>query len=141
MIHRETSRVSQVPGEPWCTYAVFFDPGGTSVPGPYGTLTRPPDRPSRRLAAGKTSRGSVARRSHALSTLREDPHGPPRKTHFRLRARLYRVGLVTHKVPAKGFEEYSLHPPLLSRASWRKVGSRSQIDSRPPFELDGNPGA
>ena len=28
-LHLETVRVSQVPGKPCCTYAVFFDPGGT----------------------------------------------------------------------------------------------------------------
>ena len=28
MIHMETTRVSQVPGEPCCAYALFSDPGG-----------------------------------------------------------------------------------------------------------------
>src|SRR2546423_6635937 len=30
---RWSRRASQVPGEPCCAYAVFFDPGGTHVPG------------------------------------------------------------------------------------------------------------
>src|SRR3954452_23063920 len=49
------------------------------------------------------SRGSIARPRHWLSTLRSGCHQPPRKTRFRLPARLYRVGLVTHKAPTKGF--------------------------------------
>src|SRR5260221_13990177 len=29
---RRNVRVSQVPGEPWCAYAVFLDPGGNAPP-------------------------------------------------------------------------------------------------------------
>src|SRR5260370_32935454 len=105
MIHRETSRVSQVPGEPWCTYAVFFDPGGTSVPGPYGTLTRPPDRPSPRLAAGKAPRGSLGRRWPALSTLPNGPPRPPTQAAFRPGAPAYLGGLVRRQVAAERFGE------------------------------------
>ena len=43
-------------------------------------------------------------------------HAAPRKTRFRLLARLYRMGLVTHKAPAKGFRSSpyisSLFPKL-----------------------------
>jgi len=38
VIHRETSRTSQVPGEPCCPYAVFFDPGRTDAPGLFGVV-------------------------------------------------------------------------------------------------------
>src|SRR5262249_5817270 len=38
-----------------------------------------------------------------LSTLRRPSHPGRRKTHFWLLARLYQVGLVTHRVPTKGF--------------------------------------
>jgi hypothetical protein len=40
---------------------------------------------------------------HSLSTLRPDGRPRGRKTRFRLLARLCRVGLIAHKVPAKGF--------------------------------------
>ena len=33
-VRLETFRVSQVPGVPWCVYALFSDPGGTEPPGP-----------------------------------------------------------------------------------------------------------
>jgi len=52
--HLETTRVSQVPGEPLCAYAVFFDPGGTDTPGHTGAPTRPSGCQQRRLAAGRT---------------------------------------------------------------------------------------
>ena len=41
---------------------------------------------------------------------------PPRKTRFRLLARLYRTGLATRRVPSKGFKAVSLHLILLSQA-------------------------
>jgi hypothetical protein len=53
---------------------------------------------------GWSSRGSIARLWRWLSTLRRDPYESPRKTRFRLLARLYEVGLATYKAPVKGFE-------------------------------------
>ena len=43
---------------------------------------------------------------------------PPRKTRFRLLVQLCRAGLVTRRVPVKGF---TFEMILLFRASWRKV--------------------
>jgi hypothetical protein len=45
----------------------------------------------------------MARLWYWLSTLRSAAHTAPRKTRFRLLAKLYRVGLATHKAPPKGF--------------------------------------
>ena len=45
---------------------------------------------------------------------------PPRKTRFRLLVRLYRTGLVTRRVPSERFQASAI---LLSRASWRDVGT------------------
>src|SRR5262249_8277362 len=53
---------------------------------------------------------------HRLSTLRPGSRLPGRKTRFRLLARLYRVGSLTHWVPPKGFELYPTSL-LLSQAS------------------------
>lgn len=46
----------------------------------------------------------------------------PRKTRFRLLAKLYRTGLVTRRVPAKGFNG-SYHGTISSfpKLSWRNV--------------------
>ena len=48
-------------------------------------------------------RGSITQRLISLSTLRSDGRPPPRKTRFRLLARLCRTGLVTRRVSMKGF--------------------------------------
>ena len=102
-------RNSQVPGEPQRAYAVFSDPGGTEPPGPTVVRRGPrevEDGGSPRVIA---SRGSIARPWYWLSTLRPpDYSGTRRKTRFRLPARLYRVGLVTHRVPKKVSRHYTL---------------------------------
>jgi hypothetical protein len=50
----------------------------------------------------------------------------PRKTRFRLLARLYRVGLVTHKAPTKGFEGVVFYIfASLPKLSWRKNSLQS----------------
>ena len=53
---------------------------------------------------------------HTLSTLRPGSRLPGRKTRFRVLARLYRVGSMTHWVPPKGFELFPTSR-LLSQAS------------------------
>jgi hypothetical protein len=63
-------------------------------------------------------RGSITQRLISLSTLRSDGRPSPRKTRFRLLARLCRTGLVTRRVPIKGFTLLAI---LLFRASWREV--------------------
>ena|ERR1700730_17031650 len=45
------------------------------------------------------------RHQHSLSTLRSADFAAPRKTRFWLRARLYQTGLVTRRVPTKGFRD------------------------------------
>jgi len=94
-------QASQVPWEPSCTHAPFSDPGRID------TL-----RPLQRVDAAPASWDSVGSCDNkafeaqwrgsacSLSTLRAVRHRTPRKTHFRLLARLCRVGLGTHRVPA-----------------------------------------
>ena len=62
-------------------------------------------------------RGSITRLLISLSTLRSDGYPSPRKTRFRLLARLYRTGLVTRRVLTKGFKPigYSPFPSFLAR--------------------------
>ena len=65
-------------------------------------------------------RGSIAGPRHSLSTLRSDHRWSPRKTRFRLLAKLCRVGLVTHKAPMKGFEVVVFYIfASLPKLSWR----------------------
>ncbi len=77
----------------------------------------PPSGNSEGSPRVRQSRGSIARPEHWLSTLRGGDYSPPRKTRFRLSARLYRVGLATHRAATKGFRDARLHRFPLSRAS------------------------
>ena len=71
-------------------------------PGVANAWRGPRGCPRRGLTTRKF-RGSIAQRLISLSTLRSGGHPPPRKTRFRLLARLCRTGLVTRRVPIKGF--------------------------------------
>ena len=71
-------RISQVPGEPPCVYAVLFDPGRASVPGDCGTSVLPPLRKPRRPPRAVSFRGSITRPARSLCTLRS--RGCPRTT-------------------------------------------------------------
>jgi hypothetical protein len=55
----------------------------------------------------------------SLSTLRPDGPTPGRKTRFRLLAKLCRVGLLTHRVPTKGFQCISYIRPPFPGLPWR----------------------
>jgi hypothetical protein len=61
--------------------------------------------------------------SHALSTLRGAGRPTPRKTRFRLLARLYRVGLITHRVPVESFEVFVTSRPPSPGFAWRNKTS------------------
>jgi hypothetical protein len=67
----ETSRISQVPGQPLREHALLFDPGGPDAPRP---LTMHPMLPSVQLTTSAprsvTFRGSITRPVRSLSTLR-----------------------------------------------------------------------
>src|SRR5262245_3331833 len=78
-------------------------PAGPITPSLDSVSARPPCSRERRLAAGLHLSGLNGRRWRWLSTLRSAAHTAPRKTRFRLLARLYRVGLVAHKASTKGF--------------------------------------
>jgi len=89
-------------------------------PRPYGAPTRPPPDTRRRLLQAMTFEAQ----SHGLGTGclrfagRVAP--PPRQTRFPLPAKLYGVGLVTHRVRTKGFRDAPTCPlPRSDRISIR----------------------
>ena len=98
-------------GNPHCALALLYDPGGTGASGPCDAPARPPLCPRRRLPR----LASFEAQSHGFGTGclrfagRVAP--TPRKTRFRLLARLFRTGLVTRRVPSKGFEVYPTSQP------------------------------
>jgi len=98
-------------GNPDCALALLCDPGRTAASGPCNAAARPPLCPRRRLPR----LASFEARSHGFGTGclrfagRVTP--TPRKTRFRLLARLFRTGLVTRRVPSKGFTVYPTFVP------------------------------
>src|SRR5262249_37491084 len=92
-------------GNPGVPLPCSSTPAGSAPPGPTVVGRGPRSAKAEGSPRVSQSRGSIARPQHSLSTLRPGPCGSRRKTHFRLRARLYRVGLLTHRVPAKGFRD------------------------------------
>jgi len=59
-------------------------------------------------------RGSIARLGHSLSTLRSEGRPSPRKTRFRLPARLCRAGFVHPQGSDERFPSFESLPPFLS---------------------------
>jgi len=111
-------RASQVPGEPHCVHALLSDPGGTSTPGHLGASVLPSAIVTTSAPTIRMFRGSITRPAHSLSTLRHHGRPWPRKTRFRLLAKLCRAGLVTRWVPVQGFRVLPSHPPCPGFA-WR----------------------
>src|SRR6516164_3953988 len=68
--------------------------------------------------------GLNGRRRCWLSTLRSAAHTAPRKTRFRLLAKLYRVGLVAHKLQGKVSEVIVTSYPPFPSFTWRKTKNR-----------------
>jgi hypothetical protein len=119
-------QLSQVPGEPCCSYARVFDPDGTDTPGHTACRLGPHLNEREGYPPRGGFRGSIAGPDCWLSTLRRV--GRPTTTQDSLPAagQLYRVGLVTHRVPAKGFR-CLLHPSSFPRL-------RLAQHSTPPVE-------
>ena len=81
-LRRETIRTSQVPGEPSCSYAMFFDPGRTDNTRPLRCVSVAPVASTTKAPARFVFRGSIARPENSLCTLR--PGGCPRRTQHSL---------------------------------------------------------
>ena len=103
-------RASQVPGKPRCAYALFLDPGRTAASGHTTSAAWPPLVARRRLPRSDEFRGSIAGPGHALSTLRRLGH--PKTTQDSLLGAwpASQAGLVTRRVPTKGFRFASYIP-------------------------------
>jgi hypothetical protein len=107
-------RVSQVPERPSCPRALFLDPGRTENAKPWRRLGTAPACVNNGGSRERRFRGSIARHRDSLSTLRSGGRPPPRKTRFRLLARLCRAGFVNPQGCSERFQSSSLF--LLSRA-------------------------
>src|SRR5262245_41609509 len=103
-------------------------PAGPPSQADTGRQARPPHARTAGAPAKRPNFGAEwAGSDHTLSTLRPDSRLPGRKTRFRLLARLYRVGTLSHWVPPKGFELFATSL-LLSQA----FPGASTLRSAPP---------
>jgi len=119
-LNRQSSHgnVQGIPGS-WgirCAYALFSDPGRTDASSHFDAPTWPPFRQRRRLQA----RGNFGAQSHGFGTccLRfvRWVSPPGRKTRFWVLAKLSQAGLITRRIPTRGFNGFLHHLPL-SQAS------------------------
>ena len=107
-------------GNPDCALALLFDPGGTNGIRP---VRRPGAAPTASTAEAPAGIAFEAQ-SHGFGTGclrfagRVTP--TPRKTRFRLSARLFRAGLITRRVPPKGFTMYPTCDPPFPSSTQRK---------------------
>ena len=142
------ARASQVPVEPQCERAPVIYPGGTYASGHCNALVLPPNYATPSAPTGTHSRGWFPA-AHSLAVYTSRRHlGRPRKTRFRLLARLYRVGLVTHRALMNGFGfssssfTSSIHRllvvPRSARVLHRKRGRGAQChwSSEPLVSID-----
>src|SRR5271157_2130382 len=81
-----------------------------STPGHCGASARPPLVTTTVAPASRRFRGSIARHWDSLSTLRNGGRPPPRKTRFRLLAKLCRAGFVNPQGCNERFPTSSLFP-------------------------------
>src|SRR6516162_9626485 len=120
-------RTQDLPGS-WgtpCPYALFFDPGRTEHA-----------RPLRRVGMAPAMTTAKAPARFQLSRLNRTALGlavyaspravtrTRRKTRFRPLAKRYRTGLVTRRVPSKGFRIASCDSSSFPKLSWRKAIQR-----------------
>ena len=109
----ETDGSPRFPGTPRVPWPCSPTPAGPSTPGHCGASARSP-RLTRTRAPAKSFRGSIARPGHSLSTLRSEGRPSPRKTRFRLLARLCRAGFVHPQGSDERFLSFESRPPFPS---------------------------
>jgi hypothetical protein len=97
-------------------FALVSDPGGTSAPGHYRRLTRPPSFRQRRLAARNGFRGSMARLSSSLSTLRTAGRPDGTQDSFPVAGHALPGGIGYPQGSSERFQSCILHLVLLSQA-------------------------
>ena len=89
---------------------LFLDPGRTEMREAIAALGAAPACVNNGGSREQRFRGSIARHRDSLSTLRSGGRPPPRKTRFRLLAKLCRAGFVHPQGCMKGFRVRVLPP-------------------------------
>ena len=117
----ETAERPKFLGNPDVLTPCSSTPARPTLSGRYDSLARPHAVTTARALHERLFRGSITRHRHSLSTLRSAAHAAPRKTRFWLLARLYQTGLVTRRIPTKGFRDASYIAFSFPKLSWRNV--------------------
>ena len=110
----ETAGSLRFPSDPHVPAPCSWTPVGPKYARPLRRSARPPLVSTTVAPASRRFRGSIARHWDSLSTLRNGGRPPPRKTRFRLLAKLCRAGFVNPQGCNERFPSSSLFP--LSRA-------------------------
>ncbi len=121
-------------GNPGVPVPSSSTPAGANTPGLRGVPARPPWRQRRGLPAGIALGAQwPGLGAGCLRFVIRVARGR-RRTRFRLLARLCRLGLGTHRVPARGFQEVVVtsSPPLPGFA-WRNVTSNMRLKPHQAF--------
>ncbi len=109
----ETDGSPRFPGTPRVPWPCSPTPAEPNTPGHCDVSAWSP-RLTRTRTSARSFRGSIARPWHSLSTLRSEGRPSPRKTRFRLPARLCRAGFVHPQGSDERFPSFESLPPLLS---------------------------
>ena len=140
-------RVSQVPERPSCPCALFLDPGRTEHARPLRRVDAAPACVYNGGSRKGVFRGSIARHWDSLSTLRREGRPSPRKTRFRLLAKLCRAGFVnpqgrderflcsSHFLLSRAFLTQDLHVLSLSSGLRLVVWEGAEIQFPQVFSL------
>ena len=130
---RGSERISQVPGESQSSVCTCSStPAGLLTPDHYGAATRPLVRVKQRLPQ-LDFRRSIAWLSNSLSTLRSADYSNPTQDSLPAAGQALPDGLLTRKIPLKGFRFVSLHLILPSQASWHKHALRCALKVNGPL--------
>src|SRR5207248_2679491 len=109
-------QVSPVPGEPWCAFALFLDPGRIGVPGHYGHRRGP----SARSHGGLTARSLISgldRTAFALTVYAPPSRSPgPTQDSFLAAGQALPGGIDDPQGSAERFPRHSGHLFPLSQA-------------------------
>jgi hypothetical protein len=109
-------RISQVPGEPCCAYALFSDPGRTAVTRPLQCSGMAPAMATAKAPTIRHFRGSIARLEHSLSTLRRASHLAATQDSFSGAGQALPDGIGYPQGSDERFPSCFLHLFLLSQA-------------------------
>ena len=110
------ARISQVPGEPCCAYALFSDPGRTAVTRPLQCSGMAPAMATAKAPTIRHFRGSIARLGHSLSTLRRASHLAATQDSFSGAGQALPDGIGYPQGSDERFPSCFLHLFLLSQA-------------------------